>query len=475
MARPSDEATLESYRTALRYALLALLLLSPLPFGSVQPWAVLALELYAAGLGLFAVLLLRRDPEALPRKARRALVPAGILVAVGILQILPAPGGWTRLVATPTAEARRQIAEVLPEVGFGLAPQSLGPAATTDALLRLVAYVLVGVATVVAIRRSDHLRQTAVVLVASGAFQAFYGSSEYLSGHQHIFGYAKKYYDDVATGTFINRNHFAEYLALTLPLALGLALEGARRFSRGDWRQRLLGLIEPAGTMVVAGAIGAALIWTGVVLSYSRGGLAAALAACAIVLLACGWRRKRAWLLAAALALPTVLLLARDVQAPGERFLAPEQELLRLGGRLPVWQATLRMVPDFLPFGSGLGTFEGAFELYRPESVRSTWEHTHNDWLQALVEGGPLVVAALVWLLWILVRRASPDSPSRPPVLILCACAAILAAAIHGFVDFGLRIPAIAVLVACLVGMVASERGIDDETTRPLLRFSPRS
>ena len=117
------------------------------------------------------------------------------------------------------------------------------------------------------------MMQIAAVIVAAGAFQALYGSAEYLSGHQHIFAYAKKHYVDEASGTFINRNHFAGFLAVTLPFALALVFEGVRRLAPArSVRERLVRLTEPSGVMLGAGALAAALIWTGVVLSYSRGG-----------------------------------------------------------------------------------------------------------------------------------------------------------------------------------------------------------
>ena len=42
-------------RSVLRFALFALVLVSPLPFGSVQPGAVLTIEIWAACLGALAL------------------------------------------------------------------------------------------------------------------------------------------------------------------------------------------------------------------------------------------------------------------------------------------------------------------------------------------------------------------------------------------------------------------------------------
>ena len=159
-----------------------------------------------------------------------------------------------------------------------------------------------------------------LVIAASGTFQAVYGSVEYLTGHQHIFGYAKEFYVQQATGTFINRNHFASYLAMTLPMAMGVMLFGIREAPRGlSWRQRIVASMEPRHLAIPFAGLAIVAMWIGVFLSYSRGGLAAALLATAIVSFAATGGRARIVLLAL-LVLPAAFLSWKEVQAPGERL-----------------------------------------------------------------------------------------------------------------------------------------------------------
>jgi len=63
-------------------------------------------------------------------------------------------------------------------------------------------------------------RRIFLAVFGAGLFQALYGSYEYLTGHQHIFGYAKRFYTDSATGTYINQNHYAGALELAVRYAL---------------------------------------------------------------------------------------------------------------------------------------------------------------------------------------------------------------------------------------------------------------
>ena len=90
-------------------------------------------------------------------------------------------------------------------------------------------------------------RRVVTWLVALGTFEALYGLVQYLTGWQRIFGYVKKYNLEEATGTYINRNHFAGFLEMVIPFGVALVLyENAKlprkvvrgtkmRGSRGCW------------------------------------------------------------------------------------------------------------------------------------------------------------------------------------------------------------------------------------------------
>ena len=374
--------------------------------------------------------------------------------------MIPVPEGWVRLAAGPTVAARRAVAVTVPEASARFSPESLSPPDTLDALLLLAAYAFVGLAAAVAIRDGRHLKHAAMVITASSAFQALYGASEYLTGHQHIFGYVKKYHLDAATGTFINQNHFAGYLAMTLPLALALLVQGVRRFpGRIPRRERVLYLATPEGLPIVLAGPAILIIWAAVFLSYSRAGLAVALLGTVLFAVFAGFGRRRLRILGASLLFPLVLfLLWQDVRAPGERFVSPATTVGLLKGRVPIWGASLRMVPEYAILGTGYGTFESAFVLYRPPTIVNLWNHAHNDWLQALTEGGVGAGLICFLVLYLALRQMSPRAPPlRHGVSILDgAAASLVAISLHSLVDFCLRIPAIAVLLAFVLGMRAS-------------------
>lgn len=462
---PEREDTGGRAGSFVRAGLAALILLAPLPFGSVGPVPVLAIELAAAALGAAAVWIVLRDPHALPTRARRALVPAAVVLAIGLVQLVPVPRAIVRTLAGPTADARAIVGHVAAEADPAWAPLSLSPPDTLDALLRFAAYALIGFAACVAVRRRSHARTLAYAIVASAAFQAVYGSVEYLSGHQHIFGYAKRYYLDSATGTFVNRNHYASFLAMALPFALvGLASGRGRGRSgepRPSWRRRVVALSQLQGARTLLLALAACTIVTAVFLSFSRGGLAAALLG-ALVTLAAKLERRTAVVVALVVfLLPAAWLGWQEVRAPGERFFG-SGEVQSLTSRLVAWEAASDTLPAYAALGSGLGTFEAAFVMVKPATLDQRWTHLHNDWLESLFEGGALALLSVLILPALLLFGGRPESSVSS-----AAVAALAAIAFHSTVDFALRIPANAVLVAIALGLLACARRSRTEPSPP--------
>jgi hypothetical protein len=115
-------------------------------------------------------------------------------------------------------------------------------------LLRLLAYLCVFcVAAFVASGEKSRVRLVAG-MIALGLFEALYGLVQYVSGWQQIFTYKKVFYIAVATGTYINPNHFAGLLEMILPFSLAWTLywfecihpspespqRPATRFARGE-------------------------------------------------------------------------------------------------------------------------------------------------------------------------------------------------------------------------------------------------
>jgi len=433
--------TQERLRAALQWGVFALLILAPLPFGSVRPGAVLGIELTAAALGLVTILLIGVDDEAWAEVPKLPLALGAGVIALGTLQIVPLPFSIAERF-NPTADLVRPL---IPYLGLDHPPAvswSVATPETTDALLRFIAYVLIGLAASVAFDTERARRRFAFVLVAGAVFQAVYGSGEYLTGRQHIFSFAKKYYLDSATGTPINRNHFATLLAIALPFALTLAIPRRKERDAHSWRERLLTLSEGPVLMRLFAVSASALIWMGLLLSHSRAGLLAAVAGAAIVLFHYRGTRAARWTALAGGAVLVALLTLELSQAPGERFFSIKDDLDAKAGRLTVWRDSRALVAARPVLGWGFGTFDSAFPTVQSADIDVHYDHAHNDWLEWLTEGGALAFLAAVALFALALRRG--HTASR---------AALVAVGLHAMWDFSLRIPAVAVATAATMGL----------------------
>jgi tetratricopeptide (TPR) repeat protein len=128
--------------------------------------------------------------------------------------------------------------------------------------------------------------------------------------------------------------------------------------------------------------------------------------------------------------------------------------------RWAVYQRTLTMAGERPVLGFGLGTYADAFTRFQPPGVPGgkIVDHAHNDYLQLAAEAGLAGVGLLAWALLALAAFAVGRWRRRhdPFVrgLTLGGLGALTALAVHSALDFGLRVPAVAltgVAVAALV------------------------
>jgi O-antigen ligase len=186
--------------------------------------------------------------------------------------------------------------------------------------------------------------------------------------------------------------------------------------------------------------------------------MAVALVVTGVVIVSGAMGKRRVHVFIGVLLLPILWFLWQEVRAPAERFFAPRKEITSLSGRLPVWRTAPKIFSEYPILGSGLGTFEVAFDLNRPPEIKRRWDHAHNDWLQSMIEGGSLSAGCLILLFWYVIGGRSYPPRALTDTLIFgtCILAAILGIGLFSLVDFCLRIPAVATILAMIIGLDAS-------------------
>jgi hypothetical protein len=254
-------------------------------------------------------------------------------------------------------------------------------------------------------------------------------------------------------GPFVNRNHFATWALLAIPLVLGCVATSlvthrtapTRAATVASWGRAL-------GSGTAWGIATVCLLTLGLVLSASRSGLLGAVVV-SCVFLGLGRRRLSAraqrWALVAGLALAA--FLAYHVRT--DRLLARAEETLVVGAgdRPQIWRDTVSVADDFRVTGTGPGTFPTSMLVYQRADRWLFSNQAHNHYLQVLAEGGaiaalPLLVAAVAFIR-LLLRQARRDETSQI-WMRLGAVAGIAGVAVQSGFETGLRMPGNAVLFA---------------------------
>jgi O-antigen ligase len=227
-------------------------------------------------------------------------------------------------------------------------------------------------------------------------------------------------------GPFLSRNNFAQFLELTLPAALWLALQG-------DRPRRLVYTIM-AAAMLAAGLASA-----------SRAGAALlvleTMAAFGMLRQSRAWRPMMLQLAAATAALVAVTgagTLASRLREPNP-----------MEYRRKIARSTLEMIAAHPWRGHGLGTFATVYPAYATFDAGAIVDHAHNDWLEWASEGGLPFAAA-----WAVLALAT----ALPAIRSVWGLG-ILAALLHALVDYPFARFGVAAWTFALLGALHGPRG----------------
>jgi len=267
-------------------------------------------------------------------------------------------------------------------------------------------------------------------------------------------------------GPFINRNDFAAWLLMAIPLTIGYVLMRIDSWhATGDTRIDVNRIVDPRLILLLASMC---VMTGGILASLSRSGvLSLAVALTAFMLLArTRLGRTRLSLLAAGVG---VLLVAAGTYVNLPALLSRMNEAWPsgLGGRLAVWRETWPIVRDFAATGVGVGAFERAMLVYQQSNRLLFFNHAHNELLQIVAEGGVLmgtaVVVALVSAARSVLTKLRTDQSSVFWARAGAACG-LLGIACQSVWDTALRLPANAVLFALLAAIALHQRKVENST-----------
>ena len=396
-----------------RYSIYALLIFTPLARGSVQGWAVTTIHLVTL-IALTAFLI----EKSMTRKWQWIKTPLDKPII--ILLIL--------LILSTIFSLHRQT--------------------SFWSMILLLNYLTIFYLTIHTVRTRSQLRQLVYLIIGIALFLAVFGLFKRFGVNPFPWwDYGElKYSPDLLSATYGNHNHLAGYLAMAIPLILGLFLTG---FKGG----RLFIMIYITFLLITA-----------LVLSLSRGGWASFLVSLAFMcfaLITSKYFKRKRFLTALIVGFLTVafIVLASTPVVERVRTMFEKEEEASFSSRLVAWGGIVQMIKDYPLIGAGTGTFASVFTQYQPPGLKARFTMAHNDYLHLFSEVGLLLIPIIIWMIIALYKKGFQKlkNPSRlVRGVTLGALTGIIAILFHSIADFNLHIPANAILFTILGALVVA-------------------
>ena len=448
---------------AVRFGVLGVLVFAPLAFGAVHTWAqsvVWGVLWLCVLLWLFRIWITQKplDGDWEIRYVSFPFQPLIVLFGLWVLfQCIPLPAKLAELIQGEPIGTYRLAAGMIGAVPEAF-PLSIYPHASLVGMFHLFSYAAVFYLLLYHLKTRNHLKLFAYALTASGTFQALYGLMEGVGGAHRIWWWVAPELTSV-TGTFINRNHLAGYLEMTILITIAMILANTsvvRVNNHIGLRGRLLTVTKDNRWMaLIVLSLLCILMGAALLMSQSRGGvlsLSLVFIPVSIVLFVRRETRKYGavgLLIAAGIVIVAVPL---GLDPLFKRFQALDRDL---GGRWFLWRDTWDLAGALPWAGTGWGTFEWVYPRFKgPEFGMRIVSHAHNDWLELLAETGVIGFLIVSTGLGVYLIKGFSVVRSRRDRWSSWAgygaLAAVIVVGVHGIGEFLVHIPANALTLAAV-------------------------
>jgi O-antigen ligase len=427
---------------AIAVGLLVAVVFAALAHGAVEAWSLALFELLVTLLVLLWAFKWIADGR-LKVKVPMLALPIMALFAIGVMQSVSLGG--------PNTPVRSLSMDV-----------EATRAATAMLFFLVVSFLI----TANFFDDRERLRTLLRFLVVYGLVLAVFALIQHLTWDGHFY-WLRPTRQHAVFGPFVNRNHYAGYMAMLIPVPIGLILN--RGVRKEAWL--LFGFA-------------AAIMGLTVVVSLSRGGMVSVFAGLIFVAMMSGRKalvrggsgerrsmdatvrsRLKARIGAvAALALAITVgvvwigaegVINRAAQTIGDQ--TPSK--MNFFGRNWVWGDTFTMFSSNPVLGIGLGAYETVYPMYGHGDGYMLVQYAHNDYLQLLSDAGILGGVAGIWFLVLLFRAIARGTRSADPLmsgLALGCGGGIFSILVHSLFDFNLQIPSNCLLFLLLTAVVSN-------------------
>jgi O-antigen ligase/tetratricopeptide (TPR) repeat protein len=422
-----------------------------------------------------------------------------ILIGIAAWQIVPLPRNVIAAISPNTtayydrllpSEPETLKPDAEPDSSFAQAGRTFSfyTWVTTRALVELVVVLALFALVQNNVASIGFLRRLSFLAILNATALSVFAIIQFFSSKQDQIYWKYTIVSGQVFGPFVCRNHFPFYVDIVVGLSLGLLFsvisvatsnrskspekfggrpgKGAllQRIRQSFLRTLQLVFSHPAFLWI---SFSVTIMFAAIVLSSSRGGLLSISVSFLLLLV------FRSRILPGVSGLPTLLVVAAVGATaffawlgPGriDRHIAERWSGAVLADRLPLWRAAWPLVGEFPIIGTGYGTFQFAEPLHRDsesESLRRfTFEHAHNEYLEAVVEGGLLrliaSLAAIVAVFRLGFKNVQALTRQRDKYLVIGAMFAFTTVVVHSAGEFGLHLPAIVILTTVVTAVLSA-------------------
>ena len=322
------------------------------------------------------------------------------------------------------------------------------PYLTKLELLKWAAYLLLFFLTIESVCSFHETPRFGWLLILLGFFVSLFAIIQHFTSNGKLYWLIALRQGGQLFGPYVNRDHFAGFVELTVPLGLSMLLDG-------PWRRERLALLLLL-TIIPIGALG---------LSASRAGIAVLFIESVILFLLSRKRllqRKRLLV-----CLIVVSLAGAFTTWLGIGETVRRMELLTEAGslnrRVTMYRDTWKIFKQHEWLGTGLGTLVVVYPRYESFYDGHMVEHAHCDYLELLSDTG--LVGALFGFIFVVLlfwqglanvcrNECGPAHAVRAGALTSC-----IGLLIHSAFDFNLHIPANALIFLLLAAIATSDVG----------------
>lgn len=462
----TESARSERWAAALRVPVLLALFAAPLAVGArLRPFYVPLLAVaFSVGIaswarGHFA----RAHGRNVPKVPGRRLLLA--MHALVVFQLLPLPPALLRVLSPGSHGFHARLA--LEPLGSWLPlghwrPVTVSPPDTLRGLVFLAGMTLLYATAFREFHEERWRRRLVWTVIAAGVVLSVEGLVQSQSREPtRIWGIWRPVWDWAVFGPYTSKTHFAAYLAMSIPLALGLTAEALQALRDGWARRRWLALGRRAGHQALWRASVVLALVVGLLAAQSRGGLMAFALSCLVLPLAL----RRGWV-AGLVLLPLFGVALYWVGLTGivQGF---ETRGIR-ASRVEMWRDQWQLVSQYPLLGAGFNAFGVAYWEVQTLNRYHWYPAAHNEYYQALLDLGVAGAALTAGLLAVLFRAAfaaARDSPLRAGLL-----GGLLACCFANLVDFNWQVPANAAAFVALAGLAVRPKQPDPALESALQR-----